>query len=63
MTYPLASGWSARGGNNIGAYYAKQGPVGSSSGSGVAPSVGLAPIAIGGVYIRYAGVFQADITM
>jgi amidase len=37
-----SNGWSALGGQVYGAYYPKQDPSGSSSGSGVASSLGLA---------------------
>ncbi|CAN9102547.1 putative amidase [Alternaria tenuissima] len=37
-----SNGWSARGGQTYGAYYPGQDPSGSSSGSGVAASLGLA---------------------
>ncbi|KAL6721564.1 hypothetical protein ACLMJK_000668 [Lecanora helva] len=40
-------GWSAYGGQTVGAYYPQQDPSGSSSGSAVAPSVGLALGALG----------------
>lgn len=40
-------GWSSRGGQCTAAYYPNQDPRGSSSGSGVAASVGLALAAIG----------------
>jgi len=40
-------GWSAYGGQPLGAYYPEQDPHGSSSGSAVAVSVGLAPLALG----------------
>jgi amidase len=43
------SGWSAFGGQVIGAYYPDQDPSGSSSGSGVASSLGLALAALGTV--------------
>lgn len=39
-------GWSAYGGQAVGAYHPNQDPHGSSSGSAVAVSVGLAPIAL-----------------
>ena len=41
------NGWSAYGGQTFGAYYPEQDPSGSSSGSGVSPSVGLAFAALG----------------
>ena len=41
------NGWSAHGGQTYGAYYPKQDPCGSSSGSGVVPSIGLAFASIG----------------
>lgn len=40
-------GWSAYGGQALGAYYPQQDPSGSSSGSAVAPSVGMALGALG----------------
>ena len=40
-------GWSAHGGQTFGAYCEKQSPSGSSGGSGVAASIGLALAAIG----------------
>ena len=42
-----SNGWSALGGQVYGAYYPKQDPSGSSSGSGVASSIGLALAALG----------------
>ncbi|KAK5943783.1 hypothetical protein PMZ80_004792 [Knufia obscura] len=42
-----SSGWSAIGGQVIGAYFPEQDPSGSSSGSGVASSLGLAFAALG----------------
>lgn len=42
-----SAGWSAYGGQVLGAYYPRQDPGGSSSGSAVAPSVGLALGALG----------------
>jgi len=42
-----SNGWSALGGQVYGAYYPKQDPSGSSSGSGVASSLGLALAALG----------------
>lgn len=42
-----SNGWSAYGGQTYGAYYPKQDPSGSSSGSGVASDLGLAFAAIG----------------
>lgn len=54
------NGWSARGGQVKGAYFEDQDPGGSSSGSGVAASLGLAPLTIGsdtgGSIISPAGV-------
>ena len=41
------NGWSAYGGQTTGAYYPEQDPSGSSSGSGVASSIGLALGALG----------------
>ncbi|KAL8938095.1 MAG: hypothetical protein Q9211_003373 [Gyalolechia sp. 1 TL-2023] len=41
------NGWSAYGGQTFGAYYPQQDPSGSSSGSGVASSLGLALAALG----------------
>ncbi|KAJ6573109.1 amidase signature enzyme [Mycena vulgaris] len=43
----LSSGWSGRGGQASGAYYPRADPCGSSSGSGVAASIGLAAVALG----------------
>ncbi|KAK2037443.1 amidase [Colletotrichum somersetense] len=42
-----SSGWSARGGQSIGAFYPNQDPSGSSSGSGIASSIGLAWASLG----------------
>jgi amidase len=42
-----SNGWSAYGGQTYGAYYPKQDPSGSSSGSGVSSSIGLALAALG----------------
>lgn len=42
-----SNGWSAYGGQTYGAYYPGQDPSGSSSGSGVATSIGLAWAALG----------------
>lgn len=42
-----SNGWSAYGGQTMGAYYPKQDPSGSSSGSGVSSSIGLALAALG----------------
>lgn len=42
-----SSGWSAIGGQVIGAYFPQQDPSGSSSGSGVSSSIGLAFAALG----------------
>ena len=41
------SGWSARGGLTRNPYFLERNPCGSSSGSGVAVSAGIAPLAIG----------------
>ena len=41
------NGWSAYGGQTFGAYFAEQDPSGSSSGSGVASSIGLALASLG----------------
>ncbi|KAF7320936.1 hypothetical protein HMN09_00180300 [Mycena chlorophos] len=41
------SGWSGRGGQTTGAYFPKAAPCGSSSGSGVAASIGLAAVTLG----------------
>lgn len=41
------NGWSAYGGQTFAAYYPEQDPSGSSSGSGVASSLGLALAALG----------------
>ncbi|UKZ53633.1 hypothetical protein TrVGV298_007428 [Trichoderma virens] len=40
-------GWSAHGGQAVGAYFPKQNPRGSSSGSGISTSLGLAWAAVG----------------
>jgi amidase len=42
-----SNGWSAQGGQVYGAYYPGQDPSGSSSGSGVASSLGLAAVSLG----------------
>ncbi|KAJ7203382.1 amidase signature enzyme [Mycena pura] len=42
-----ASGWSARGGQTTCAYFPKGDPSGSSSGSGVATSIGLTAVSLG----------------
>ncbi|KAK1991994.1 amidase [Colletotrichum falcatum] len=42
-----SAGWSARGGQAIGAFYPNQNPSGSSSGSGIASSIGLAWASLG----------------
>lgn len=41
------NGWSSRGGQTTGAYYAKMDPSGSSHGSGVSASIRLALAALG----------------
>ncbi|KZT60024.1 amidase signature enzyme [Calocera cornea HHB12733] len=41
------NGWTSRGGQTMGAYYPMQDPSGSSSGSGVCSSIGLAAAVIG----------------
>ena len=46
-SYNTSNGWSAHGGQVQGAYYPGQDPSGSSSGSGVASSLGLALAAVG----------------
>jgi amidase len=43
----LPAGWSGRGGQTSGAYYPRANPCGSSGGSGVAASIGLAAITLG----------------
>ncbi|KAK0236303.1 amidase signature enzyme [Armillaria nabsnona] len=43
----LASGWSGRGGQSKGAYFPGADPCGSSSGSGIAASIGLAAVTLG----------------
>lgn len=43
----LASGWSGRGGQNTNAYFPNADPCGSSSGSGVATSIGLTAVSLG----------------
>jgi amidase len=42
-----SNGWSARGGQTIGTYYPGSDPSGSSSGSGVAASLGLCVVTLG----------------
>lgn len=46
-SYNTSNGWSAYGGQTYAAYYPKQDPSGSSSGSGVSSSLGLALAALG----------------
>lgn len=46
-SYNTSNGWSAYGGQTYAAYYPGQDPSGSSSGSGVASSIGLALAALG----------------
>ncbi|KAK0500053.1 amidase signature enzyme [Armillaria luteobubalina] len=43
----LASGWSGRGGQSKGAYFPGADPCGSSSGSGIAASIGLVAVTLG----------------
>ncbi|KAH9474886.1 Putative amidase [Psilocybe cubensis] len=43
----LASGWSGRGGQATNAYFKNADPCGSSSGSGIAASIGLAAVTLG----------------
>ena len=43
----LASGWSGRGGQCTNAYFINADPSGSSAGSGVAASIGLATVTLG----------------
>lgn len=43
----MHEGWSAHGGQAVGAYFPKQNPRGSSSGSAIAASIGLAWAAVG----------------
>jgi len=43
----LASGWSGRGGQCTNAYYPNADPCGSSAGSAVAASIGLAAVTLG----------------
>ncbi|EJD01995.1 amidase signature enzyme [Fomitiporia mediterranea MF3/22] len=43
----LASGWSGRGGQSTNAYFPNADPCGSSSGSGIAASIGLAAVTLG----------------
>ena len=43
----LAPGWSGRGGQCTNAYFKNADPCGSSSGSGVAASIGLAAVTLG----------------
>ncbi|KAG5644846.1 hypothetical protein DXG03_007576 [Asterophora parasitica] len=47
MRGDLPSGWSGRGGQTTNAYYPKGDPCGSSAGSGVAASIGLATVTLG----------------
>ncbi|KAG6880939.1 hypothetical protein C0993_003589, partial [Termitomyces sp. T159_Od127] len=42
----LASGWSGRGGQSTNAYFPSADPCGSSSGSGIAASIGLVAVAL-----------------
>jgi hypothetical protein len=42
----LPSGWSGRGGQTTNAYFPSADPCGSSSGSGVAASIGLATVTL-----------------
>lgn len=42
-----SNGWSARGGQTLGTYYPGSDPSGSSSGSGVAASLGLCVVTLG----------------
>ncbi|KAJ6437421.1 reverse transcriptase [Purpureocillium lavendulum] len=46
-SYNFSNGWSSHGGQALGAYYPQQDPHGSSSGCGVAVSIGLTAAAIG----------------
>jgi len=41
------NGWTSRGGQTFGAYYPREDPSGSSSGSGVSSSIGLSAAALG----------------
>ena len=43
----VSFGWSGRGGQTTNAYYPKANPAGSSSGSAVAASIGLAAVTLG----------------
>ena len=43
----IASGWSGRGGRSTNAYFPNADPCGSSSGSGIAASIGLAAVTLG----------------
>ncbi|KAH0581111.1 hypothetical protein H2248_012239 [Termitomyces sp. 'cryptogamus'] len=43
----LASGWSGRGGQSTNAYFPNADPCGSSSGSGIAASIGLVAVTLG----------------
>ncbi|KAI1328068.1 amidase [Xylariaceae sp. FL0255] len=47
-TFNISDGWSAYGGQTYGPFYPHQNPSGSSSGSAVAASLGLATVCIGG---------------
>ena len=46
-SFNTSNGWSAYGGQTYAAYYPMQDPSGSSSGSGVSSSIGLALAALG----------------
>ncbi|TFK67632.1 amidase signature enzyme [Pluteus cervinus] len=43
----VASGWSGRGGQSLNAYFPNADPCGSSSGSGIAASIGLVTVTLG----------------
>ncbi len=43
----VASGWSGRGGQGTNAYFPNADPCGSSSGSGIATSIGLTAVSLG----------------
>ncbi|TGO45013.1 hypothetical protein BCON_0433g00010 [Botryotinia convoluta] len=46
-SFNISNGWSARGGQTYGPYFPRQDPSGSSSGSAVAATLGLATICLG----------------
>ncbi|KAF7893633.1 uncharacterized protein EAF02_001171 [Botrytis sinoallii] len=46
-SFSISNGWSARGGQTYGPYFPRQDPSGSSSGSAVAATLGLATVCLG----------------